>query len=97
MSESVEFKGGTISTSRVVMLWLVFKGMVVSSKPGRPKYIHCVLTKGVMECREILLLHNAGVVALEIRTPLPVSDMAYTSVLSVPQWLSRVPAPGSLS
>lgn len=49
------------------MLCLVFKGMLVSSKPGRLKYTHCVLIKGVMEGRQILLLPKVGVVAQEIR------------------------------
>lgn len=52
------------------MLWLVFKGMLVVSKLRRLKYTHCVLIKGAMEGRKILLLHKVGVVALEIRTPL---------------------------
>lgn len=41
--------------------------MLVSSKPRRLKYTHCALIKGVVEGREILLLHKVGVVALEIR------------------------------
>lgn len=67
MSESVEFVGDTTSTWRVVIHWLVFKGLLVTSKPRRLKYTHCVLIKGVMEGWETLLLRKAGVVALEMK------------------------------
>lgn len=63
------------------MLWLVFKGMLESSKLRRLKYTHiymcihvlfntCKIIKGAMEGREILLLHQVGMVAPEISTPL---------------------------
>lgn len=67
MTESVEFVGDTTSSWGIGILWPVFEGMLVTSKLRRMKHTRCALIKGVMEGREILLLHKAGVGALEMK------------------------------